>query len=239
MAVIRQEVLWGSSAAPGLDHLRLEQEPFGWILDGMALGVTAEESEEGDMTKTGIGAEFPYRLLYQISCDRQSRVRQGTFDQPGGFPAVLRLKTDGAGNWENGLGQPLPELEGCLDLTITGSALGPSLAVRRLKMAASEEAEILLAQVTIPALTVQALPARLCCLTALGHGAEGQGEFTFHPEGGEKQSLVLDSQGLLREGPGPWQRLVGGSLDEDAILSPALTTIQILDEDPPVGTPMG
>ena len=77
-----REVMWWAWDGPGLGHLRLAIRVSGVVADGVVLGVT-----EGR----------PFRLAYEVRCDRLWRVRAARVGVPGKSPKV-ELFSDGEGN---------------------------------------------------------------------------------------------------------------------------------------------
>jgi hypothetical protein len=76
-----REVMWWAWEIPGLGHLRLAVRDSGVVAEGVTLGFM-----DGS----------PFRLAYEVRCDRFWRVRYARVGIPGGPPKV-ELLSDGEG----------------------------------------------------------------------------------------------------------------------------------------------
>ena len=134
---------WAATGAePGLEHLELRALPEGgWGADGAVLG-----AREGE----------PYSMRYQLLLDEQWRVRRASFDLMNG--AVGVLVADGAGNWQDGEGNTLPQLEGCIDLDIAATPFSKTMPIRRLDLLQGERREIKVVYVHIEGVKLQVYP---------------------------------------------------------------------------------
>lgn len=180
MDALRREVLWAAPDGTAIESLRLTRDGGSWVADGLRVGTVAGK---------------PLRCLYQITCDRSFRVRQAVVDVPGGSPAVLRLLSDGAGQWATGLGEPLPALNGAEGLEIAGSPIGLTLALRRLALAAGASGTLATVRIGLPSLE----PGR-GSLT-LGIDAVTSGRVTC-ADGEGTTTVDIDADALVRDWPG-------------------------------------
>lgn len=181
---------WSSAEGPGLEHLRLRLDPLENVAHGLLMGV------EG-------GA--PYRLAYKIKWGADWRTRKVTLEVHDGRGMRERmLKSDGRGNWKDETGDPLPELEGCIDVDISASPFTNTLAVRRLDLKPGQSAEIKAAYVALPGLAVRADAQRYSCKA---RSAQGQTVLYEGLATGFKAELPLDADGLVLDYPGLFRRL--------------------------------
>ena len=189
-APVERSYFWSPAEGPGLEHLRLRLDPLENVAHGLLMGV------EGGV---------PYRLAYKIKWGVDWRTRKATLEvQDARGLRERTLKSDGRGNWKDETGDPLPELEGCIDLDISASPFTNTLAVRRLDLKPGQSAEIKAAYVSLPGLAVRADAQRYSCKARSARGQtllyEGLGtDF--------KAELPLDADGLVLDYPGLFRRL--------------------------------
>ena len=70
---MRREVMWSAWDVPGLGHLRLAVHDNGFSVDGVVIGVTERR---------------PFRVVYEVRCDADWRVRALRVGVPGEPPGV-------------------------------------------------------------------------------------------------------------------------------------------------------
>ena len=87
-----------------LEHLRLLTSVGGVLSDGLVIGLEAGR---------------PFRIGYEMRCDGLWRVREVRAGAPDLGRPVLELFADGEGHWKWRSGEPLPELDGCIDVDIS------------------------------------------------------------------------------------------------------------------------
>ena len=85
-----------------MEHVRLAPSDRGIVADGLVIGLEAGR---------------PFRIGYEIRCDERWRVREVRAAAPDSERPVLELLSDGEGHWKRASGEPLPELDECIDLT--------------------------------------------------------------------------------------------------------------------------
>jgi hypothetical protein len=182
-----REVMWWAWDGPGLGHLRLAVRESGVVADGVVLGVT-----EGR----------PFRLAYEVRCDRLWRVRHARVGVPGGPPKV-ELFSDGEGNWATSDGRAVTYLEGCEYVDISETPFTNTLPIRRLDLAPRESADISVAYFDGTELQPWPEPQRYTCLEQGGGG----GLYRFLSlDGGFTADLPVDSDGLVVDYPGLFRR---------------------------------
>jgi hypothetical protein len=186
--------MWEPVMESGFEHLRLRQQEDGYTADGVVIGVDQER---------------PFRIWYEIQTDSAWIVRMCKVRLLDEKSQEIILRTDGAGHWFNVAGEPLVELNGCLDVDLTATPFTNTLPIRRLELAPGQSAELLVAYIIVPALEVKAVPQRYTCLER--HDAGG----TYRYEGlssGFTRDLPVDANGLVIDYPGIWRR-AGKSAD--------------------------
>jgi hypothetical protein len=98
----------------------------------------------------------PFRLTYRLTWDEAWRLRDADLVvATEGFTRWLSLQTDGQGHWRHGDGQPIDELDGCLDIDIWPTPFTNSFPIRREPMAVGQRRQFLMAWVFAPDLTVR------------------------------------------------------------------------------------
>jgi hypothetical protein len=112
-----REVIWVAWEGSGLEHLRLVTSDDGVVANGLVIGL------EGGR---------PFRIGYEIRCDGQWRVREVRAAAPDSGRPVLELLADGEGRWQRRGGEPVPELDGCIDVDISAMPFTNTLPIRRL-----------------------------------------------------------------------------------------------------------
>ena len=162
----------------------------------------AEEwsSIDGRISKKG---ESPFVLDYSISWDDEWRTRYVFLTvalSEGSGARRLELVASGRGHWVAGDGAPLPELDGALDVDISATPFTNTLAIRRLGLAVGESADIRVAWIAVPELTVHSDPQRY---TRLGPNA-----YRFESlDGSFTREITVDDDGLVLEYPGLFRRV--------------------------------
>jgi hypothetical protein len=184
--VIR-EVLWSAWDGPGLGHLRLTVRDSGVVADGLVLGL-----EEGR----------PFRLAYEVRCDRLWRVRSARVGVPGEPPKV-ELLSDGEGNWATSDGRAMRYLKGCEYVDISATPFTNTLPIRRLGLAPGEAADVSVAYFDGTELQCWPEPQRYTCLE---DGDEGGLYRYLSLDGGFTADLPVDADGLVLDYPGLFRR---------------------------------
>src|SRR5690348_16136097 len=101
---MQRQVMWSPWTAPVLEHLQVFTQSEGIVADGLILGLREQE---------------PFRVRYEIHCDRHWKLRTVHVSLLSGSCQSLHLLTDGEGSWATESGKALPSLKGCLDVDIS------------------------------------------------------------------------------------------------------------------------
>src|SRR5829696_5696458 len=136
---VEREVMWAPWEGPGLEHLRLVTSDGSVVMNGLVIGLEAGR---------------PFRIGYEIRCDGRWRVREVRAAAPDLERPVLELLADGGGHWKRGGGEPIPELDGCIDVDISATPFTNTLPIRRLGLEPGECADVDVAYIRIPELLV-------------------------------------------------------------------------------------
>ncbi len=189
-APVERSYFWAAADGPGMEHLRLRLDPLESVAHGLLMGV------EGGV---------PYRLAYKIKWGADWRTRKVTLEvQDAGGMRERTVKSDGRGNWKDETGDPIAELEGCIDVDIATSPFTNTLAVRRLDLKPGQSAEIKAAYVSLPGLAVRADAQRYSCKD---RSARGQMLLYEGLTTDFKAELPVDADGLVLDYPGLFRRL--------------------------------
>jgi hypothetical protein len=197
------DVGWAALENRGLEHVVLSGGPDGWLA-------------QGDVIMAGA------RLLtvrYQLRCDRGWRFTDLTIsvtDAAGERRLVLAARD---GRWQAN-GQPRPDLDGCTDIDLSCTPLTNTLPIRRLGWSATLQHDLQVAYVSVAGLDVRKAEQRYTLLTRparQGTGRRDQAAPVWantvfrYQSGTYRADLPVDSDGLVIDYPGGWQRVARGS----------------------------
>jgi uncharacterized protein len=186
---MERDVMWQPWAGPGLEHLHLTRYDGGVLADGLLVGV-----HEGS----------PFRARYVVQCDEAWRVREVRIDLLDAANRRLDLIADGEGHWTDSSGGALPGLAGCFDVDISATPFTNTLPIRRLALAPGASADINVAYVALPELSVQPRLQRYACLALNAGSGRYRFESPFHHFVAE---LPVDQDGLVVDYPGLFRRI--------------------------------
>jgi hypothetical protein len=149
----------------------------------------------GDVVATLDGA--PLNACYRVEADAEWRTRRVLVELNDG--ARVEMLSDGAGHWRREDGAPLPELDGCIDPDISMTPFTNTLPIRRLGLGIGDTAEIGVAYVLVPELSLRAAPQRYTRL--------GDRLWRFESlDSGFTADLTVDAEGLVVDYPGLFRR---------------------------------
>jgi uncharacterized protein len=189
---VEREVMWTPWERPGLEHLRLVTSDGGVVANGLVIGL-----------ETG----RPFRIGYEIRCDRHWRVREVRAAAPDSERPVLELLADGEGRWKRRGGESVPDLDGCIDVDISATPFTNTLPIRRLGLKPGESEELAVTYIRVPELLVGPERQRYGCLEARVGG--GLYRFEALPSGFTAE-LAVDADGLVIDYPGLFRRAWSG-----------------------------
>lgn len=170
----------------------------GWDRAGLEVANLAI-GEEGVHATGELAAEAGERpwAQYAIACDGAWRTRDVRVQLADG--RSLALESDGAGSWTVD-GRPAAELQGAIDVDVSGTPLTNTLPVRRLGLGIGDRARIVCAYVDLPSLRVTADVQRYTRLSA--------GRYHFEsPASGFARDIEVDGDGLVVSYPGLFRRV--------------------------------
>ena len=180
---------WQPRDEPGIEHLQLHADQDRVTADGMIIGIADER---------------PFRLQYAAQCDAQYRFQTATLHISAPVDRTLHLSRDEHGAWVDGSGRVLPALQGSVDIDIETSPFTNTLPIRRLVLHQGQSAEIQVAYITIPDLSVTSKRQRYTCLAASNEERVYRYE---NMENGFTAEVRVDADGLVVDYPGIWRRV--------------------------------
>jgi uncharacterized protein len=179
-------VRWHDWSGKGIEHLVLHEGPDEIVADAAILGTAEDEV---------------FAARYRILCDKSWRVRKAEIVQIGGGSA-LELASDGAGNWADGSGAPMPQLAGAIDIDIAITPFTNTLPIRRLHLQTGQSGEILVVYVQLPGLTVTTDRQRYTCL-------ESDRRYRYESLDSDfTRDIEVDRDGLVVIYPGLFRRVL-------------------------------
>src|SRR5215208_3767150 len=184
--------MWAPWEGPGLEHLRLVTSDRGIVANGLVIGLEAGR---------------PFRIGYEIRCDRLGRVRAVRVATPDLGRPVLELLADGEGRWKRRGGEPVPELDRCIDVDISGTPFTNTPPIHRLGLEPGQSKELAVAYIRVPELLVGPERQRYGCLEAQANG--GLYRFEALPSGFTAE-LPIDAEGLVIDYPRLFRRVWSG-----------------------------
>jgi len=110
----------------------------------------------GEIAATLDGA--PLNASYLVETDSDWITRRVRVVVTGGNS--LEILSDGRGHWRRADGTALPELDGCIDPDLSITAFTNTVAIRRLGCRVGEAADIKVAYILAPELSLRAAPQR-------------------------------------------------------------------------------
>jgi hypothetical protein len=173
--------IWHPDLGEGAEEFRFRVVPSGY-------------EARGAITATLDGA--PLNASYLVETDATWIARRVRVDVRGG--GTLEILSDGAGHWRHADGSVLPDLDGCIDPDIAMTPLTNTVAIRRLRSNVGETAEIKVAYILVPELTLRVRPERYTRLADRLWRFDGldtgfTGNITV-----DEQGFVIEFQGLVR-----------------------------------------
>ena len=185
---MESHVLWTPLQQTGLEQLHLVENETSIVADGLVLGIEHAT---------------PFRLWYQVRTDSTWNVRECLLQVGGEQGQTVHLYADGQGHWTDAEGIACSHLDGCLDLDISRTPFTNTLPIRRLVLTPGESADLLVAYITVPDLSLRPVRQRYTCLS---HTASG-GIYRYeNVENNFTADLPVDAQGLVVDYPGIWKR---------------------------------
>lgn len=179
---MHNELIWQHLDTAGWEHVRVSDDHPGWnVFDSILVREHQSQILRGGYT---LVTDKNWRTL---------ELRLMVETAPGSMEGI-HLLTEGDGKWTDANENPMPELDGCLDVDIQWSPLTNSLPVNRIPLEVGAAQEILVAYVSLPELTVKPVKQRYSrtTQTVVGYTSPSL------PGGAD---LVVDQYGLVEHYP--------------------------------------
>jgi uncharacterized protein len=174
-------VMWAPAKGLGLEHLSLEYRGQDIFADGVVIG---------------LGDETPFRARYRIQCDRAWKTREVILELLQEPEARLEFLADGLGHWKTRKGDPVPSLNGCIDVDISVTPFTNTLVIRRMSLKPADSLELSVAYVSVPAMQFGAKRQRYTCLDVNDQG----GRYRFEDLSSKfRADIQVDSDGLVTD----------------------------------------
>ena len=181
-----RSLLWNRRDRVSLELFQLSEAQTGIRLSGTIL--TVEDTQ-------------PLRVEYTVQCDRTWATRSAHIAVVhGSVSKELELMVDDQKRWWSD-GQPVPAVEGCIDIDISLSPSTNTLPIRRLSLARGGESDVVAAWIRFPDLAIEALPQR--------YARTGENLYRYASDGGAfTADIEVDELGLVVRYPPLWERVV-------------------------------
>jgi hypothetical protein len=206
---MKTDVGWTAVQWPGLEHAIVSADTDGWRADGRVI----------------MAEERLVSIAYEVRCDAGFRVTRLTVSvTEAASETLLELAANGDGHWQVS-GQHRPDLDGCVDVDINCTPVTNTLPIRRLEWSAGQTHDLDIVYVSVPELSVRPVRQRYTLLARDEPGDRSEGrerdersddemrdQAVFRYESGSfRADLRVDSDGLVLDYPGIWQRIGTGS----------------------------
>ena len=177
---------WQDWSGKGLEHLVLREDSDEIVAEAAIIGSIDDDS---------------FAARYRILCDGAWRVTEVEVSEIGNDDWV-ELSHDGAGNWLDASANPLPELNGAVDIDISITPFTNTIPIRRLRLDRGQSQEILAVYVQLPGLAVTTDRQRYTCLEP------GKLYRDESLDSGFTRDIEVDDHGLVVTYPGLFRRVL-------------------------------
>jgi hypothetical protein len=183
------DVMWTPWKTPGLEHLHLKQHTNGFEAEGLIIGVQDDA---------------PFRVQYLIRCDPGWTVQELSVKRVDGTNKQVILHSDGKGHWITPIGEPIAQLEGCIDVDISGTPFTNTLPIKRLSLQPGIATNINVVYVQVPSLEIRPMMQQYTCLL----NSDSGGLFRYRSlASGYIAELPTDPNGLVIDYPDLFTRV--------------------------------
>jgi uncharacterized protein len=177
---------WDDWSGKGIEHLVLSEGSEEIIAEAAILGTIGDED---------------FGARYRIFCDKSWRVRKAEIGQIGGGDA-LELAGDGAGNWVDRSGTPMPQLTGAIDIDISITPFTNTLPIRRLHLRHGQSEDIVAVYIQLPGVSVTTDRQRYTCI-------EPNRRYRYESLDSDfTRDIEVDDNGLVVTYPGLFRRVL-------------------------------
>jgi hypothetical protein len=192
----RTNVIWQAVDWMGYEHLYLEEWPNGFIIDGLVIAVL-EDQPSRTWYRIEVDREWEFRSLRLAHTDELDDAGDGPLDLVEQSHELVRTS---GGLWDHDWIDGAPDLDGCIDIDITATPFTNTLPIRRLALQPGESAEIDVAYVGVPELSLTRTRQRYTRLDGNLYRFESlDSDFTA--------DISVDDTGLVTDYPGLFRRV--------------------------------
>jgi hypothetical protein len=174
--------IWQPDLGQGVEEFEFRSSSLG----GEARGTVAA-TREGVAIKAG----------YLVDADAAWRTRRVRVDVEGA--GRLEIVSLGMGAWSHADGEAIPDLAGCLDPDISMTPFTNTLPIRRLDLKIGQSADIEVAYILVPELSLRAAPQRYTRLDERHWRFESL-------DSGFTADITVDEEGFVVDYPGLFRR---------------------------------
>jgi uncharacterized protein len=178
-------VRWSQEDGTGLEHLVLNADTDGALIESVVTGEDGEES---------------FGLIYRIECDARWHVTRLAARLTSGETLDLR-REHAANTWIDANGKPLDALDGCIDVDLTATPFTNTLPIRRLRLEEGERHVIRVVYVRAPTLAVSVAEQAYTCI-------EPNRRYRYEGlDTGFTAELTVDDNCIVQDYPGLFRRI--------------------------------
>ncbi len=186
--MIRKNVIWESLDNIGQESLLILEDDVNIISESVVLGVSEE---------------IPYRIWYNIICDKNWKVREVTVKNIEKNSKEMSLISDGEGSWSID-GKIAENLKGCLDIDISVTPFTNTIPIRRLNLEKGESHKINV--IYIDAINFMIKPV-IQCYTYLSEKDNVHKYLYENLSSGFTSEIYVDDNGFIIEYPELYKRV--------------------------------
>jgi hypothetical protein len=146
----------------------------------------------------------PFKIRYQIYTNQDWQVQQLKTELLDVNGKTLAIHSDGKGQWWQDEDIPIPNLQGCIDVDLSATPFTNTLAIRRLALQPGDSCQLAVVYVSVPEMTIQAVPQRYTCLEINSQGGIYKYEALSR---NLSVDLLVDRDGLVIEYPKAFRRI--------------------------------
>lgn len=182
------ELIWRSEETPGFEHVRIDESHPEWtVFDSMFV-----REHEGEVRRGG----------YTLVVDKAWRTLELRImvEQAPGSMIAQHLLASSDGSWTDADNNPIPELDGCIDVDIQWSPLTNTLPVRRLDLQQGQEVDIRVVYIGLPEFGIRPMTQTYSRVDASRVRYQSETR-TF------VRDLVVDDEGYVVDYPDLFQRM--------------------------------
>jgi uncharacterized protein len=181
-------VRWSQEDGAGLEHLVLNADTAGALIESVVTGEDGEAS---------------FGLIYRIECDARWHVTRFAARLTSGETLDLRREANAsaAHAWIDANGTQLHALDGCIDVDLTATPYTNTLPIRRLRLEEGERHVIRVVYVKAPTLEVSVAEQAYTCL-------EPNRRYRYEGlDTGFSAELTVDDNCIVQDYPGLFRRI--------------------------------